>query len=88
VIASALIQNIDADEQNAICSIQGTVVVSKFVAGGAGGGDHGNSSAFFPINGTVTLAAPGLITINCGGFNIHAPTLRMFVIKIGAVING
>jgi len=62
--------------------------VSKYVAGGAGSGDHGNSSAFFPIEGTVSLAAPGTITVNCGGFNIHTQQKRMFVIKVGAIING
>ncbi len=88
VIASAMVVNSDDDEQNAICSIQNNIVASKYVAGGAGSGDHGNSSAFVPINGTVTLAAPGLITIDCGGFNVRPWAFSMFVIKVGAIITG
>jgi len=93
VIASALVQNFDDDEQNAVCSLQGTIVAQKHLAGGISGGlgssgDHSNTAAIFPINGTVTLAAPGLITINCGGFAIQPVTIRMFVIKVGVVING
>jgi len=88
VIASAIVENIDGDEQVGACSIQGTVVASKFIAGNDGGDDHGNSRTFFPINGTVTLPAPGLITIDCGGFNVRPLNMRMFVIKVGLIING
>jgi hypothetical protein len=93
VIGSALVTNFDEDEQNAVCSLQGTIVAEKHLGGGIDGslgssGDHANTRGFFPINGTVTLAAPGLITINCGGFAIRAQSIRMFVIKVGAVING
>ena len=86
VIATAHVKNGDGDRQIAACSIQGAVIVSKYLSGASG--SDGNWETTFPFNGTVTLAAPGTITIDCGGFSIHSVVKRMFVIKVGAVING
>jgi hypothetical protein len=41
-----------------------------------------------PIMGTVTLAAPGNITISCGGYSISTVYKRMFVTRVTSIING
>jgi hypothetical protein len=41
-----------------------------------------------PVLGVVTLAAPGTITMNCGGFAIQTSFKKMFVVKVSAIING
>ncbi|HUF70732.1 MAG TPA: hypothetical protein VMM79_18935 [Longimicrobiales bacterium] len=86
VMASAGAQNTDTDRQIAVCSLQGSVVTSQFLAGASpdSEGDREN----FAIMGTVVLAAPGTITIECGGFAIEAVYKRMFVIKVTSIING
>jgi len=85
VVGSAHVVNSDGDRQIATCSIQGAVVVSKYLSGSSG--SDGNWSGEFPILGTVFLAAPGLITVNCGGFAITA-SKQMFVVKVGSIISG
>lgn len=86
VMASAGAQNTDTDRQIAVCSLQGTVLTSQYLAGTSpdSEGDREN----FAIMGTVVLAAPGTITIECGGFAIEAVYKRMLVIKVTSVING
>ena len=45
-------------------------------------------SEVLPIMGTVTLANPGTITINCGGFSITNEFKRMFVTRVTSIIDG
>ena len=81
VVAYATVANSDGGRQDAFCSIQGTEVSRQDIRG-----DY--FFATLPIMGTVTLAAPGQIAINCGGFKIVPVSKRMFVLPIGSVING
>jgi hypothetical protein len=78
VLAYAALGNTDEDVQEAICSIQGTIVSRNEIEGDGGG-------EMFPIMGTVVLGAPGSITVDCGGFGISEFSKRMFVIKVGSI---
>jgi hypothetical protein len=86
VIASAGVENHDGDRQNVVCTLQGAPVAFRTISEVSG--SDGNWNDVIPILGTVTLGAPGPITVNCGGFAISNAFKRMFVIRVGAIING
>jgi hypothetical protein len=83
VVGHGLVQNTDTDPHEALCSLQGVPV--SFA-------DLGPKTdfAFFttlPITGTVSLASPGTITIDCEGTTpaIVAAELKLTVIKVTSI---
>jgi hypothetical protein len=80
VVGYAFVFNSDGSAQDAVCTLQGAVVAQD--------GLDSSEGVNVPIMGTVTLAAPGTITINCGGFKILTDYKRMFVTKVSAIISG
>jgi hypothetical protein len=80
VDAYATVDNTDSDGQEAICSVFGSIVTRVSMAS--------ETQQVVPIIGTVSLPAGGTIEVNCGGFAIDTWSKRMFVTKVGAIING
>ena len=78
VVGDARVDLSDTDYQDAVCSLQGTVVAIE----------RTNGETNIPIMGTVDLASPGTITLDCGGFSIFSISKRMFVTRVTSVING
>jgi hypothetical protein len=78
VVGDARLGVSDTDFQDAVCSLQGTVVAIE----------RTNGETNIPIMGTVDLASPGTITLDCGGFSIFSISKRMFVTRVTSIING
>ena len=81
VVGNARVGNGDTDFQTAVCLGQGTEVVRETIP-------PDNQDVNLPIMGTVTLASPLAISIDCGGFAIYTYSKRMFVTKVTSIING
>ena len=78
VMANALVSNSGAGAHDARCTLQGQTVVEERMSGG--------EQSNLPIMGTVTLASPGSITIDCGP--TFTQSSRMFTTNINSITNG
>ena len=80
VVGAARIATTDSDGQEAVCSINGTIVMVEVVTN--------EGAKTVPVLGTVTLDAAGPVTMDCGGFGVYTYSKRMFVTRVTSIING
>jgi hypothetical protein len=82
VIGQARLINRDGDRQNAVCSINSVVVQNQSMEP-VNGSD--SEETIVPITSPVSMPSAGNITMACGGFAIHADSLRLTVIKVDTI---
>ncbi len=78
VLGQMSLQNSDSDGQEVTCTLQGQQVIDEAV-------DGEGSEDTVPILSTATLASPGNITINCGGFAIAADHTRLTALRVDGI---
>ena len=82
VIGQARLINRDGDRQSAVCSINSVVVQNQSMEP-VDGSD--SEETIVPITSPVSMPSAGNITMACGGFAIHADSLRLTVIKVDTI---
>jgi hypothetical protein len=85
VVGYANVYNADFEgTQNAVCSLQGTVVAHVGTMADAGTNPY--SEAVVPIMGTVVLPSAGTISIDCGGYNIETDGMFLSATKVTSIV--